>query len=128
MESILYNVHDGLKEDPSWPVLRQFLDSSLRLSDDKGFYWAFDLENIFLNKDAFRSFGIPLHAQGNSFSSPSLFLKGDNSQYVRTRHIATIADLYPNYTLVSVMKAGHWVHHDQRMQVAEFLAQFLQSV
>lgn len=44
------------------------------------------------------------------YDGPTLFIKGENSSYIREKDSKLISHHFPNSSIVSVEKAGHWVH------------------
>lgn len=46
------------------------------------------------------------------FSNPVLFLKGEQSNYIRESDEASIKTMFPNASFASVSLAGHWLHAD----------------
>jgi esterase len=49
----------------------------------------------------------------STYSKPSLFIRGGNSNYIRDKDIDDIHRLFPAAELVTLPKAGHWVHAEQ---------------
>ena len=47
-----------------------------------------------------------------TYSGPTLFVSGAQSDYVRPEHRPTIRALFPTARFVSVKNAGHWLHAD----------------
>jgi esterase len=47
------------------------------------------------------------------FTGPTLFLRGADSGYVRAEHESTMKQWFSGSHLVSLAKAGHWLHVDQ---------------
>jgi pimeloyl-ACP methyl ester carboxylesterase len=51
--------------------------------------------------------GLPSHAH---FDKASLFLRGDKSEYIGQLDEAIIKKHFPNSKLITIPKAGHWLH------------------
>ena len=62
------------------------------------------------------------------FAGPTLLLKGSKSTFVRSSHFKEVEKYFPNYFLVSVKEAGHWLHFDQPEETADRVSHFLKSV
>ena len=41
---------------------------------------------------------------------PSIFIRGENSNYILEEDITDIESLFPDSEFVSIPNAGHWVH------------------
>ncbi len=50
---------------------------------------------------------LPLHA---NFNKPTLFLRGDRSEYIMPSDEADIKRHFPNAEIVTIENAGHWLH------------------
>lgn len=50
---------------------------------------------------------LPLHA---SFDKPTLFLRGDRSEYIMPSDEATIKRCFPDAEIITIENAGHWLH------------------
>ena len=48
----------------------------------------------------------------SAYEGPTLFMKGENSQFIRTEDEAVIQDWFPQSELVTVPKSGHNIHFD----------------
>jgi pimeloyl-ACP methyl ester carboxylesterase len=57
--------------------------------------------------------------------TPALFIKGELSNYITNEDIEDIQKRYPNYQLVSIPKAGHWVHAEQQQIFMEEVLKFI---
>ncbi|MET0378985.1 MAG: alpha/beta fold hydrolase [Spongiibacteraceae bacterium] len=101
-------------------VLRQFLLKSL-YRDDTGYHWRFDLATIKADYDALRA-----APTGDPFPGPTLFIKGELSDYITGAQEPALRALFPAYRLQTIPGAGHWVHGEQpalfNSLVEEFLA------
>lgn len=99
----------------------------------------FILKNISINKDTQQyewKMNLPViyeayeHILGESnltlpFDNPTLFIKGENSDYILEQEFESYKTLFPNATLVSIAEAGHWVHSEQTKKFLEHLESFL---
>lgn len=62
-----------------------------------------------------------------SFTNPTLFIKGSDSELVDDDDRGRIRILFPASQIVTVKNAGHWVHADQPAALTEILNTFLES-
>lgn len=61
------------------------------------------------------------------FDGPTLFLKGDRSEYIVDADISNIKKHFPMATVASIDNAGHWLHAENPKQFFEKSLQFLNS-
>ena len=57
--------------------------------------------------------------------APTLFIRGLESSYVEDTDLIILQRQYPNFELVSIPKAGHWLHVEQPIVFGEAVAKFL---
>jgi pimeloyl-ACP methyl ester carboxylesterase len=60
-----------------------------------------------------------------SFENPTLFVKGAESNYILLEEFESYKTYFPNATLETVDKAGHWVHAEQPKVFLAILTNFL---
>nr|WP_297787774.1 alpha/beta fold hydrolase [uncultured Allomuricauda sp.] len=103
--------------------IRQFLLKNLYWVEKEklGFRFNFDVlknrmeeigENIFPNA---------------IYDGPTLFLRGDLSEYIQPNDFAEIKRHFPNAEIVTIDKAGHWLHAENPKQFYEKSFKFLNS-
>jgi len=68
--------------------------------------------------------GFPESSQMNPCHQPTLFIAGDQSDYLLPKHHKTISSLFPSNTIKIIGNAGHWVHAEQPQQVFDTIHQF----
>ncbi|MEM9649507.1 MAG: alpha/beta fold hydrolase [Bacteroidota bacterium] len=61
------------------------------------------------------------------YSGPSLFLRGDRSEYILPNDYSGIKRHFPNATIETVDNAGHWLHAENPKQFFEKSSRFLNS-
>ena len=104
------------------PGLRQFLLQNL-VSDGVRLRWRIDLEQI---AEALPDLtGFPPAAPGMVYEGPTLFMRGERSQYLRPRHEPRIRSLFPSASIATIARAGHWLHAEQPAEVTARIARFL---
>ncbi len=98
----------------------------------------FLLKNLYWNKDkklSFR-FNLPVLSQKmeevgenigstDHYDGPTLFLRGSKSDYVTESDITNIRRHFPNASLETVSKAGHWLHAENPTEFLEKSLLFL---
>ncbi len=106
--------------------LEKFIpQTGVRLFLLKNLYWKTKEQlALKLNLDALKAnienIGAAL-PEGKTFSGPSLFIKGEKSNYIEKTDELNIRQLFPKAIFVSIKDSGHWVH-------AENMKAFLQTV
>ncbi|MEW6996151.1 alpha/beta fold hydrolase [Colwelliaceae bacterium BS250] len=102
------------------PGVRQFLLKNLAKSAD-GFMWRAHIE--FIAND-YQNI-----AQGQQSDTPylgdTLFIKGSNSDYIKTEHRNQIATLFPNAKARIIQGAGHWLHAEKPQSFNKIVSDFL---
>lgn len=104
--------------------VRAFLLQNLRRSGH-GFVWQPNLDLIAAGLPGIS--GWPAGLRG-PVDLPVLWLRGDDSGYVRDEHAPGMRALFPRTRLVTIKGAGHWLHADAPEAVTETLALFLRSL
>ena len=61
----------------------------------------------------------------DTFEGPTLFVRGEESDYVSEADLPDIRALFPNADLVTIDDAGHWVHADAPDALADTVTTFL---
>ena len=80
--------------------------------------------NINILKNASEAVGANLDASAHS-THPCLFVKGESSDYILTQDQPIIEHYFPNATLLTIPKAGHWLHAEQPQLFYEQVTQWL---
>jgi len=60
-----------------------------------------------------------------SFPKDSLFLRGDQSEYISTQDEDSIKLQFPNATIQTVTNAGHWLHAENPVEFFERVCSFI---
>lgn len=102
--------------------VRQFLLKSL-IRTDNGFAWKFNLKALYAHYQEILDWPeTPL-----TFEPNTLFIKGEQSGYVKDEYLPTVAKYFPNYNLQSIEKAGHWVHAENPEAFSQAVLSYLKS-
>lgn len=88
------------------PALQSFFTQSLDISAKR---WFFNFDALEANMDKIMSFP----ALTGTFTKPTLFLTGSESDYVQTQHRAPIKALFPKARFARIPQAGHWLHAEK---------------
>ncbi|MDB6060779.1 MAG: acyl-CoA esterase [Verrucomicrobiaceae bacterium] len=99
--------------------LRQFLLKAL-YRDGQQFRWRFNLSGLRA------CYGTVLASpQGKPFWGPTLFIKGEQSDYIKPEHEQTMRLLFPQFQFKMIAGAGHWLHGEKPVAFNRLVQQFL---
>lgn len=104
-------------------VVIDFLSTSLK-RDAEGYYrWRFDLQGI---SDAYPA--LLAAPEGlKSYSGPTLFVKGGESDYIQDQHWPNIQVLFPSASIKIMSGCGHWLHIEKPQLFNGIVLRFLNS-
>lgn len=103
-----HDAEEYLSKDISDPKVVQLLLKNIEWKTDKRLGWRINLEALYDNVDSILAALTPV----GSFAKPSLFLKGEWSDYIISSDIEGIRKVFPAMSLVTIPEAGHWTHAD----------------
>jgi pimeloyl-ACP methyl ester carboxylesterase len=112
---------DILSEYIQIPGIRQFLLKSLGRGDSGGFKWKVNLPVI---TEKIANVGEAI-ASDKPFEKATLFMGGENSDYILESDKEDIDRFFPNSHLIYIKNAGHWLHAEQPAAVVETVRSFL---
>ncbi len=115
---------------PSIPEFstRQFIMKNLKRTKSGGFKWKLNINALALNVDNITG-GFPetsLHVEVKGF--PVLFIKAEESDYIREEDLPTIKRLFPASELERIAHAGHWIHAEQSDALSAAVLDFLDDL
>jgi pimeloyl-ACP methyl ester carboxylesterase len=105
------------------PAILQFLLKSLYRTSEGTYKLRMNVEAIYQHYDEIRSavhFDWPV-------SVPTLFVKGENSNYIEPEDEHAISEMFTDVQIESIQNAGHWLHADNPAAFIQTLQQFLLS-
>jgi len=59
------------------------------------------------------------------FSGPTLFLRGDRSEYIQASDTPLIHQHFPNAQITTIEKAGHWLHAENPVDFYKAVTEFI---
>ena len=86
--------------------IRSFLLQNLFREGENNYSWKVNLEALKKNIHHIMSFP-PIQ---NRFLGKTLFIKGENSNYINVSHHPGIKKFFPNFNLKKITNSGHWPH------------------
>lgn len=96
---------DIMKKHISNDGIRQFVLKNLQREND-GYVWKLNLDAIIKNYDELMKFD----SKGLQFPHPTLFIKGENSNYINKDEFESFKTIFPNAALKTIEDTGHWLH------------------
>lgn len=111
-------------------ILSQYLkDAGVRQFLLKNLYWV-DKEklgfraNLEVLSESLEEIGAPIKGTG-TYAGPTLFVKGDRSEYISPQDEGIIKRHFPKAQLETVTNSGHWVHAENPTEFFNISLQFL---
>ncbi|RRD47895.1 alpha/beta fold hydrolase [Tessaracoccus sp. OH4464_COT-324] len=101
-------------------TVRSFLLQNLQRSGD-AWHWLANLDMLGDNLHAISGWA-PL---GGQYPGPAIWVVGGLSDYVRPEHHQAMRELFPSVFVVTLKRAGHWVHSDDPEAFVKTLRVFL---
>lgn len=102
-------------------AVRMFLLKNLYWKTKQKLALRMNLESLIKNIEELGQ-GLP---EDYSFGKPSLFIKGEKSNYITSEDEQLIKKHFPEAGIKSIPKAGHWVHAENKKAFYETVMQFL---
>lgn len=103
------------------PAVRQFLLKNLYRKDEGGFGWRFNLP--LLSTDM-ANVGQAITTD-TPVSVPTLFMRGDRSDYIIDEDWNEILNIFPDAKLDTIQNSGHWIQAEQPKAFLESLLNFI---
>ncbi|MCE9687382.1 alpha/beta fold hydrolase [Shewanella sp. AS16] len=98
----------------------QFLLKNLQRTDT-GFSWKMNLAGLKANYPEL----IGWHNSDSSYSGPSLFVRGGDSDYVTAAHRETILAQFPRVQAKTIEGTGHWLHAQKPAIFNRIVSEFI---
>lgn len=114
------SIERALVDDFGSAPVRQFLLKNVRRSHGR-YRW---LPNLDALERTYPQIAGPITAKG-IFEGDALFVRGEESDYIRTLDVDQIRLRFPAAQFVTVAGAGHWVHVDAPDEFARIVMDFL---
>ena len=107
-------LNDYLEESIPDQTERNFMIKNLRRANssddsDRGFRWKVNLAEIAKNYLKIAGFSTAQQI----YTNETLFIRGENSAYIREQDYPLIQALFPNSTILTIQNSGHLPHFEQ---------------
>ncbi|MBZ9729521.1 alpha/beta fold hydrolase [Salegentibacter sp. JZCK2] len=110
-----------LSEFISEKPIRLFLLKNLNRKSEGTYCLKVNLETL---KNNIEEVGKAL-PQDKSFNGPTLFIKGENSNYIKEEDRPKIKEQFPEVIFEEIANAGHWVHAEKMNDFYKAVVNFL---
>ncbi len=100
---------------------RQFLLKNLYWKTDTELAWRFNREAI---TNHIENVGKEIVSRYNT-TTPTLFIRGENSNYIKDNDITLIDELFPQSRLETIAGAGHWIHAEKPKEFFDCVMKFI---
>ncbi|MDX1542543.1 MAG: alpha/beta fold hydrolase [Christiangramia sp.] len=110
--------------------LKEYIpETGVRLFLLKNLYWKTKEQlSLKLNLDALKAnienIGEALPT-GMSYGRPTIFIKGENSDYITTQDHSAIKEQFPKAQIIEISDAGHWVHAENMNDFYDAVIRFV---
>jgi len=101
----------------------QFIMKNLSRNPEGGFEWKPNMPGIIAAYDQLMKEVTAMHP----YLGPTLFIKGEHSDYVTEADLPSIHTFFPEANLISIPGAGHWVHADRPEPFTQTVLKFLKG-
>jgi esterase len=112
---------EDLKKYIKSTAIALFILKNIERVKTGGYRWKINLPVIEENYESI----IGSVKQDWPFTAPTLFIKGDRSDYISEQDELMIPEQYLNVKFQTVANAGHWIHADNPSSFLEVLKDFL---
>ncbi len=106
--------------------LRAFILKNIKKTA-KGLQWKINLNALQSNLPQITGAIFTDDLQQEKIITPSLFLRGELSDYVPIEDFNFIHTIFSNSEIISIPQAGHWLHSEQKQMVLNNILYFLES-
>jgi esterase len=98
----------------------QFLLKNLA-KNENGFFWRCSIENL---QQSYPQIIAGLSGE-NSFNGSTLFIKGENSDYINAQHRPAIMQYFPQANAKIIQGTGHWLHAEKPASFNKIVVDFI---
>jgi esterase len=112
--------HLPVKEEP----FRSLILKNLRKTEGR-LEWQLNVDAIFNNIDNIFEGLNPDDFIDKKINIPTLFIRGENSDYIDSNDEKLISFIFLNVKIQSISNAGHWLHIEQTDEVVRVLSNWL---
>jgi len=127
------DIDKELRETVEDPALRAFVLTNLdqqRPSNSKEqiqlqLTWKINIASISSQLDVIAGFDMVSSNDPAVYNGDTFIIHGGASRFVRSSHMQTIANYFPNHMLTTIRGAGHWVHAEAPDDTLALLKRYL---
>jgi esterase len=120
-------IDNSLATSVSDKMVRQFLLKSIKRDENGVFRWILNIEGLTQNINALMD-RVYFDEMPKGIEVPTLFIKGEYSDYVNMDGIMQMGEFFSNYRVEVVENAGHWLHAENPNDFMRVLNNFLKEI
>ena len=103
------------------PAIRAFV-----LTNYDGVRWTIPVDLLYRELETLAGFALQHDDDDDKqWHGDAFFIHGGQSRFVRSAHLATIGQYFPQHLLTTVRGAGHWIHAEAPEDTTALLQQYL---
>ncbi|MBW6482096.1 MAG: alpha/beta fold hydrolase [Vicingaceae bacterium] len=102
--------------------VRQFLLKNLYWIEKERLAFRFNLEVIAKN---IAEIGVAINSNGSQFIKPTLFIRGEKSNYILDSDREEIKSIFPKAVIGTIKNSGHWIHAEQPEAFLSMIKNFI---
>ena len=106
-------------------AVRQLLIKGMMKNEQGQYAWRMNVDGII---NSYQSICAAPDIEGKSYQGPTLFIKGEFSDYLKPEHRDVIFRLFPSADLRVITGAGHWLHAEKPALFSASLKRFLSAL
>ncbi|NTW33184.1 MAG: alpha/beta hydrolase, partial [Bacteroidetes bacterium] len=114
-------IEDYLTEKIHDLGIRQLILKNIYSNSNKSYKWKSNISGI---KNNFDLIFEPIESK-NTFLNPTLFIRGELSNYILDEDIAGIKKLFPTSQFETIKMASHWVQADKPKELVDLIIEFV---
>jgi esterase len=120
-------IDSALKETFPTKKIRMFLMKNLKRNNEGHFSWQLNLYALKNNMEEIMDGFSDLKEPTNDDSTETIFIKGEHSPYIQDEDNMVIQKFFPGSQIITIPKAGHWLHAEQHDLFVKTIRYFLET-
>lgn len=123
-----HEAEDQLSKSIQSRALRQYLLKNLK-RNSTGYTWKINIRALLHNLPSIMGDIRTALSAGpiQPFQKPTCLIKGERSSYLPNQLTPDTKQLFPQATLITIPKTGHWIHAEQPEQLKQTIINFLST-
>lgn len=108
--------------------ISNFLLKNVARKEDGSYKWKLNIDALYNNLgEILDGFSHYSSSKTNTFTGPTLFLRGAESGYFTDEDLHNTLQLFPKAELTTIPNAGHWLHAEQPTMITNSILYFFEE-